>query len=84
MKKKTKLQITDLDAVIVFRSDGTYETSMPEFAGDEVPDHLLTTGAVVYALQNPDMMDLIFEHFEKVCRDIKEPETLSLFPGLKN
>ena len=84
MKRREKIKVGPADALVVFRPDGTYETSLPEIAGDDVPEHLITSAAVVYALQSPEMMDLLFENFHRQCRDLKEPKTLSLFPGLKS
>jgi len=83
MKQVRKIKIESADALVVLHPDGTYETSLPEIAGDDLPEHLLTAAAVVHALQNPEMMDALFENFHRQCQALKEPKTLSLFPGLK-
>lgn len=84
MKRRTKLNVESTDALVVFRSDGSYEAILPEIAGDDVPDHLVTAASVVYALQDSEMMQVLYENFHKQCQTLKQPKTLSLFPGFKN
>ena len=83
MKYKSKVKVGAIDALIILRADGSYETSIPEIAGDDVPEHLITTAALVYALQDSETMDIIYDNFHKQCKNLKSPRTLSLFPGLK-
>lgn len=84
MNRKAKINVNSVDALIIFRADGSYEISLPDIAGDDVPEHLVTTAAIGYALQDPEIMEILYENFHKQCESLKEPRTLSLFPGLKN
>lgn len=84
MKSKAKVKVGSVDALIILHADGSYEISLPDIAGDDVPEHLVTTAAIGYALQDPEMMDILYDNFHKQCESLKTPKTLSLFPGLKN
>ena len=66
------MYINDDDAVIVLKPDGTFESSIPEFENDNIPEHLIISAAIVYALQTPQMLDYIEQKFLEDCKDIKE------------
>lgn len=83
MRNKNELRVEPLDAMILFRPDGTYEVSIPNIVGDDVPDHLFITSALAYALQDDELMDTIMDSFTQECRKKGTSATLSLFPGMK-
>ena len=51
------------DAVIILKSDGTCEISLPQWEAKAIPDNILMGAAIVYALQNQDLCLLIQNHF---------------------
>jgi hypothetical protein len=69
------LQPLDLgpeDAAVIIRSDGTIESTWPDIAdGGDVPEHILTAAAVMFALQDPKMYDHLHEYFLEQCHSIR-------------
>lgn len=64
------LELGPLDAAIILREDGSMEASMPEIATDTVPDNVVTGAAVMFALQNPELCDLIHDNFVNECAQL--------------
>lgn len=83
MRKVKTLTVNPVDAMVVFKADGTYESSLPEIAGDNVPEHLITAASILYALQDEEMVDLLHQHFHRQCLSLKRPHALVLFPNSK-
>lgn len=72
MKPTRKLDLEPSDAAIVLKEDGTFETTLPEYDEDEdVPEHVLTSAALAYALTDEKMHNLIRDHFANVCKKLK-------------
>lgn len=70
-EKKKSLELGPKDAAIVLRSDGSLEASIPELDGDElVPENIFTGAAVMFALQNPQLCDLIHDYFMEECSQL--------------
>ncbi|OJX12260.1 MAG: hypothetical protein BGO77_03675 [Caedibacter sp. 37-49] len=65
----TVLQLAENDAAIVLREDGTLEASMPEIHSENVPENVLTGAAILYALNNSDICQLIFKNFAEQCKN---------------
>lgn len=61
------IHLGPLDAAIVLRLDGTMEAAMPELDLHELPDNILTGAAVMMALQNERISDLIYDNFMTEC-----------------
>ncbi len=60
-----------MDAAIVLRADGSLEASIPELGMDvEVPQNIFTGAAVMFALQNPQLCDLIHDYFMEECSQL--------------
>lgn len=67
-KMPTKvISLGALDAAIVLREDGSLEASLPEVETKVVPENIVTGAAVMFALQNDRMCELIHEHFFIEC-----------------
>lgn len=69
MSKTRKLEISAVDSLLVFRSDGTYEASLPDVAGDTIPENVITAAMITYALQDEEIMDLLYKNLQKHCRN---------------
>lgn len=65
--RSATLTLSEQDAAIIIRADGTVEASLPEITTEEVPENVLTGAAIVYALSNPELCERIFSHFAKEC-----------------
>lgn len=63
------LHLSENDAAIVLKEDGTLEASMPEINSENVPENVLTGAAILYALNNPDICQLIFKNFAEKCKN---------------
>lgn len=63
------LHLSENDAAIVLKEDGTLEASMPEINSDNVPENVLTGAAILYALNNPEICQLIFKNFAEQCKN---------------
>ena len=66
----TNISLQPMDAALILREDGTVETSIPTLAPEVVPDHVITSAAIVYALQDEELVRLIRENFQKVCKSL--------------
>jgi len=67
--RSTVLQLAENDAAIILKEDGTLEASMPEINSENVPENVLTGAAILYALNNPDICQLIFKNFAEQCKN---------------
>jgi len=68
MKKQGKgLEVGPMDAVIILKPDGTFKTSLPEFSGETVPEHITTGVSIMYALRNPEMVTMLHKNFAAEC-----------------
>jgi hypothetical protein len=63
----TTLTLTQWDAAIVLKQDGSFETSLPQIQGEYIPDNVILGAALAYALRNEDICSLIRENFEREC-----------------
>ena len=63
------LHLSENDAAIVLKEDGTLEASMPEINSDNVPENVLTGAAILYALNDPEICQLIFKNFAEQCKN---------------
>jgi hypothetical protein len=59
----THLSLGKNDAAIILRSDGTFETSLPQIESETIPDNAMMGAALAYALQNPEICDVILKNF---------------------
>lgn len=66
---KTVLNLSENDAAIILREDGTLEASMPEIHSENVPENVLTGAAILYALNNAEICQLIFKNFAEQCKN---------------
>ena len=60
------MEISKHDCVIVLKSDGTFESAMPdvnEFEGSQVPEHLMNCAAILYALREPKILQYLQNSF---------------------
>ena len=64
------IKLGPMDAAIVFRNDGTFEATMPEIEGEYIPEHILTSAAVLFALQDPDLYAFLHNSFLNDCGEI--------------
>lgn len=72
----THLSLGKNDAAIVLRSDGTFETSLPQIESETIPDNAMMGAALAYALQNPEICDVILKNFYITSSQMdKEQET---------
>ena len=51
------------DAAIILRSDGSFETSLPQIESETIPENAMMGAALAYALQNPDICEVILRNF---------------------
>ncbi|MBL0942531.1 MAG: hypothetical protein IBJ00_07410 [Alphaproteobacteria bacterium] len=64
------LNLGPLDVAIILREDGTMEASMPELSTDTVPDNVVTGAALMFALKNPEIYNLIHTNFVNECSQL--------------
>jgi hypothetical protein len=64
------LTLGPLDAAIILREDGTMEASMPEISTDSVPNNVVTGAALMFALKNPKLCELIHNNFVNECAQL--------------
>ena len=76
-KRHFVLHLTENDAAIILKEDGTLEASLPEITTDTVPENVFTGAALVHALGNPDICKIIYKSFAKECTRNKSPLTSS-------
>lgn len=55
------------DAAIILRADGTLEASLPDLDSEEVYDNIITGAAVMLALQNERLCNMIYDNFLNEC-----------------
>ena len=70
MRKQNRnidLKLEQMDVAIIIREDGTLEASLPDIATDQVPENVFTSAALVYALNDPKMCQLIYQNFAQEC-----------------
>lgn len=72
MGRRKKISVGPNDVVIVLHDDGTFEAALPDQVGDPLPDHLITSAALVYALRNPEMIAILHKNFALECHNIKD------------
>ena len=63
----SSLRITEKDAAIIIKEDGTLEVSLPEVTTETVPENVFTGAALLYALSNPELSQMIYTKFAEVC-----------------
>ena len=61
------LKLAHMDVAIIIREDGTLEASLPEIHTAQVPENVFTSAALVYALNDPKMCQLIYQNFAQEC-----------------
>lgn len=61
------LHLADMDAAIVLKADGTLEASLPQIETETVPENVLTGAALIYALNTPEICQLIYKNFAQKC-----------------
>ena len=58
------------DTIIVLRENGTCDASFPELEGNqEVPEHIVTAAAILHALEDDDLSEMIHESFATQCEE---------------
>lgn len=63
----TTLNLAPLDAAIVLKQDGTFETSLPHIRGEYIPENVMLGAALAYALGNDALCTLIRDNFHQAC-----------------
>ncbi len=71
IEKDRKIALEALDAAITFRTDGDIELLLGEEDMPIIPDNIRWALAVMYALKDEELSQLIERHFEKECMRIK-------------
>lgn len=66
------LHLAEMDAAIIIKEDGTLEASLPDITTDTVPENVFTGAALVYALNNPKICQMIYKSFARECTRSKE------------
>lgn len=61
------LNLAEMDAAIIIKEDGTLEASLPEITTETVPENVFTGAALVYALSNPEICQIIYKNFAREC-----------------
>ena len=67
-KKRVVLTIDPDDVAIILKSNGDCDVHVPTEIHREIPDHVITSAAVIHALQDHQMCDLIHAYFEASCK----------------
>ncbi|GAO98548.1 hypothetical protein Cva_01211 [Caedimonas varicaedens] len=65
--RQSVLNLAEMDAAIIIKEDGTLEASLPEITTDTVPENVFTGAALVYALSNPEICQMIYRNFAQEC-----------------
>lgn len=60
------------DAAIILRADGSFETSLPQIESESIPENALMGAALAYALQNPDICEVILRNFYITSNQLDE------------
>ncbi len=77
--RTTDLKLDQMDVAIIIREDGTLEASLPEIEADRVPENVFTSAALVFALNDPKMCELIYQNFAQECaRNTSIPQSALL------
>ncbi|ARN84379.1 hypothetical protein [Candidatus Nucleicultrix amoebiphila] len=64
---RTTIELDDLDAAIILKVDGTLKASLPEVKTETVPENIITAAALVYALNDEELCNLIRKRFVEKC-----------------
>lgn len=64
---KGKFELGPLDAAIILREDGTLEACMPDLGQDELPDNVMLGTALIVALQDPEMLEILQKKLAESC-----------------
>lgn len=65
MTKPTDIALEPFDAALVIHADGTAETYLPQInEADPIPDHVRILAAVLCALHDEELRELICARFE--------------------
>lgn len=71
VSSEEELRIGPNDTVIILREDGSCEASFPEMEdGATVPSHIITGAAIMYALEDEELSELIHENFAIQCEEM--------------
>ena len=73
IQQSSTLIVEPHDAVIILKSDGSCEASLPQSDKDEVPENIVMGAALMYALQNQSLCDLIHQNFMQECAKLNMP-----------
>lgn len=65
--RNVDLKLEQMDVAIIIHEDGTLEASLPDIKSDQVPEHVFTSAALVYALNDPQICQLIYQSFAQEC-----------------
>ena len=66
--KKVVLTLEASDVAIILKDDGTCDVHVPQGLPRDLPDHVITGAAVMCALQDSRLCDLIHAHFHHECQ----------------
>ncbi|MEN8236291.1 MAG: hypothetical protein ABFQ95_01895 [Pseudomonadota bacterium] len=69
MNKKIdgNFELGPLDAAIILREDGTLEACMPDLSQDELPDNVMLGTALIVALQDPEVLEMLERKLAESC-----------------
>ncbi len=69
MTQETKgsFELGPMDAAIILREDGTLEACMPDLSQDELPDNVMLGTALIVALQDPEMLEILQKKLAESC-----------------
>ncbi|MFN7710707.1 MAG: hypothetical protein ACK5O7_07100 [Holosporales bacterium] len=63
ISRTNEIKISENDAVVILRADGTVEASLPEMAGGQVAENMIMGAALVNALADEGLYELIRDRF---------------------
>jgi len=69
MIRQATIKLDDNDAAIVLKADGTMKASLPDIVEETVPENVFMGAALIYALNNEEMCQKIYDNFIKECGD---------------
>lgn len=61
--QRRSVEVNSDDCVIILRNDGTVEAMLPPLTSEQMPDHLMTSAAIMYALRSPEMVNILHKNF---------------------
>ncbi len=64
---QSKFELGPCDSAIILREDGTLEACMPELGQSDLPENVILTAALIMALQDQEILELLHRKFAESC-----------------